>query len=172
MISPAHPTAFLDSGATFSDDRRYRYLLWRIWESSLPVVSWTLLNPSIADEQVLDPTLKRCMGFSKRWGMGGMYITNLFPLVSTNPMALRTSMNDVAMETNAIHVENACRQSSLTVVGWGSNVEHPLLRDAPVRLYEKVLKVYRPHFLRVGKRGHPAHPLYLPYDCELQDWKP
>jgi hypothetical protein len=165
-------TNFLDAGATFSDDRRYRYLLWRTWDSKLPVAHWTLLNPSIADEQALDPTLRRCMGFSKRWGMGGMYITNLFPLVSTNPMALRTGVSEEQMTKNAGHVMNACNKSGPTVLGWGSNVEHPMLRYAPVYLYENVLRGYNPKCLQKTKLGHPVHPLYLPYDCQLQDWAP
>lgn len=47
-------------GATFSPDRRYRYLLWRMWSPAMPVANFVLLNPSTADETVNDPTVERC----------------------------------------------------------------------------------------------------------------
>ncbi len=42
---------------------RYRYLLWRTWDETCPRLLWVLLNPSKADEQTDDPTLRRCSRF-------------------------------------------------------------------------------------------------------------
>ncbi len=38
-------------GANFSDDRVYRYRLWRQWERHAPVANFLMLNPSYADEK-------------------------------------------------------------------------------------------------------------------------
>ena len=62
------PTA----GAQLSQCRRFRYRLWRVWDGALPSVLFIMLNPSIADECDDDPTIRRCIGFAKAWGFGGI----------------------------------------------------------------------------------------------------
>ena len=58
-------------GAVLSEDRKYRYALWRIWEAEGPKVLFICLNPSKADEFNDDPTLIRCINFAKLWKMTG-----------------------------------------------------------------------------------------------------
>lgn len=47
---------FLDNnnGAIFSDDRKYRYVLWRSWDNEKPRVMFIGLNPSTANESTDD----------------------------------------------------------------------------------------------------------------------
>jgi hypothetical protein len=52
-------------GAVFSDDREYRYRLWRTWDVDKPTAAFVMLNPSTADETENDPTIRRCIGFAK-----------------------------------------------------------------------------------------------------------
>ena len=49
---------FSKSGAVFSDCRKFRYALWRMWDEDKPLVMIIGLNPSTADEKVNDPTIK------------------------------------------------------------------------------------------------------------------
>jgi len=51
-----------NNGATFSECGRYRYKLCRIWDDSLPQVTFIGLNPSTADASIDDQTVKRCTG--------------------------------------------------------------------------------------------------------------
>ena len=64
--------------ANFSKDRTYRYRLSRTWDESKPSVLFIGLNPSTADEKTNDPTIRRLIGFARRWGFGSMYVCNLF----------------------------------------------------------------------------------------------
>ena len=66
------------SGANFSRCRRYRYTLWRRWDPERPLVMIIGLNPSTADACQDDPTIRRCIGFARVWGYGGLVVTNLF----------------------------------------------------------------------------------------------
>src|SRR5690606_11273664 len=63
-----------DKGAEFSPCRTYRYALWRIWDEQRPTVTWVMLNPSTADEQADDPTIRRVLGFTRAWGAGSAVI--------------------------------------------------------------------------------------------------
>ena len=56
------------SGAEISDCGKYRWKLWRIWDDSKPKILWIMHNPSTADAEKDDPTIRRIINFSKSWG--------------------------------------------------------------------------------------------------------
>src|SRR5271157_168450 len=89
------------SGATFSLCRTWRYKLWRRWSAAVPMVTFIGLNPSTADEINDDPTVRRCLGFARRWGFGGMSMLNVFAYRSTNPRALRAATDPVGPRNGA-----------------------------------------------------------------------
>ena len=49
----------LTSDAIISDDKKYRYLLTRIWDNDKRMVNFIGLNPSTADQIDNDPTMRR-----------------------------------------------------------------------------------------------------------------
>jgi hypothetical protein len=85
----------LRSGADFSPCRTWRYKLSRRWSLTGPMIAFVGLNPSTADEIDDDPTVRRCIGFARRWGFSGMYMLNVFAYRSTNPRELRTATDPV-----------------------------------------------------------------------------
>lgn len=84
------------NGAILSTDRLYRYLLWRcIAHDNLTRggndkrrVVFVMLNPSTADERVNDPTIRKCIGFARRWNFGYVDVVNLFAWRETKPQGL------------------------------------------------------------------------------------
>jgi hypothetical protein len=46
------------------------------------------MNPSTADENKDDPTIRRCVQFASSWGCGGLCMANLFALRATKPAEL------------------------------------------------------------------------------------
>lgn len=168
MIADPLPLDLTSAGAVFSLDRRFRYRLWRIWDPDRLCVTFLMLNPSIADEQELDPTLRRCMAFAKSWGYGGMQIVNVFPMVSTDPRALRADGNGWDRDgargghRNLDEIIEVARSTSKVILGFGSPAMHPDLRYALKRLRICLPDAYA---LCVNKDGSPTHPLYLPAKC-------
>ena len=106
------------SGAIFSDCRRYRYALWRIWEPSLPPCLFVMLNPSTADEAKNDPTIERCERRASAMGYGGLYVSNIFAFRSTDPAALYIEEDPVGPE-NDEYIMNGVREAALVICGWG-----------------------------------------------------
>ncbi len=90
----------MTKGAAFDSTGTYRYALWREWDASAPRLGFVLLNPSTADAENDDPTLRRCMGFARAWGYGSLQIVNLFAYRATVPDALRWVADAVGPEND------------------------------------------------------------------------
>jgi hypothetical protein len=150
------------ASATFSSDRVFRYTLTRTWDPAGPVVNFLMLNPSTADAFALDPTNRRCVGFARAWGFGGLVTTNIFALRSTDPKGLRDVADPVGPR-NDTAILDAAQEADLVVAAWGN---HGTLLDRG----QAVCRLLRSsgvalHHLRMTGSGHPGHPLYLPADA-------
>lgn len=77
-----------NAGALFDGSHKYRYVLWRVWNSNKPYIMFIGLNPSTANEKTDDPTIRRVKSFAKTWGYGGVYMLNLFTYVTAYPEEL------------------------------------------------------------------------------------
>lgn len=148
--------------ATFDETRTYRYTLHRRWANAGRRVCFCLLNPSTADEYVLDPTLTRCLGYAQRWGFAAMEVVNIFALRSTDPAGLRAHNEPVGPENDRA-IRKAARRADLVVVGWGTHGE--LLGRGPL-VGEMLASICEPVCLGLTAAGHPKHPLYLRADLD------
>lgn len=158
-------------GACFSDDEMYRYRLWRTWDASLPRLLWVLLNPSTADGETNDATVRACIGFTcewqrrlSGWQYGGIEIVNLFAFRSTSRSALRMAVAPIGPDNDRYIVE-AAQRAPRVVVAWG---EHGSYRQR-VREVCALLKEYAPlplYCLGKNSDGSPRHPLYVPYSTD------
>ncbi len=149
----------------FSEDRRYRYVLWREWEPLLSeqpsYVMFIGLNPSTADEESDDPTIRKCIGFTKRWGHDALCMTNLFAYCATNPSMMKKQPDPIGLDNNDWLLALA-KDAARIIACWGLHGRF-LLRDNEVLRMIKATG-RRVECLRVTGSGHPEHPLYVPYD--------
>jgi hypothetical protein len=155
------------SGALFSDCRKWRYLLWRQWDKSLPVANFLMLNPSTADEFKLDPTCARARSYAEQWGYGSLIVTNIFAFRNTNPTEMRAARDPVGPGNDAAIVR-AAKEAEIVVCAWGNHGQF-LDRSSNIRslLAKNKIKL---HTLRVNANGEPAHPLYLPKSLKATPW--
>ncbi len=149
---------YIDKGATFSPDRKYRYLLWRTWDKSLPSAMFLMLNPSTADENVLDPTLRRCVGYAMKWGYGRMDICNIFALRSTDPKELYKSEDPIGVD-NDQYILKTAKVNGVIIAAWGNHGAHNNRTQEVVDLLTSPT-VFELHALALTKTNQPVHPLY------------
>lgn len=159
------------SGAVLSACGTYRYHLWRRWNPDLPTMVWVMLNPSTADASADDPTIRRCVGFARREGCGGISVRNVFALRATDPGELAKHPDPFGPE-NEEYLLGARHCSLLTVIvcGWGSRLPGKRFRDFYNRA-SLCLITQRPKCFGVTKGGDPRHPLYLRNDAPLVAWR-
>lgn len=148
--------------AVLSDCKKFRYSLTRIWDDSKPRVLFIMLNPSTADAEKEDPTIRRCIGFAKDWGYGGLYVVNLFALRATNPKELLTAPFVVGVE-NEKWIRRMSSLAHLVVCAWGNSSIVSKLQKRLDPNWKPLSWINKPlHYLELSNDGTPKHPLYLP----------
>lgn len=146
----------VEKGATLSKDKVYRYSLWRCWNPAGSLVSFCMLNPSTADENVDDPTIRRCIRFAKEWGYGGMIVVNCFAYRATDPKQLYTAVDPVG-EWNDYYIEKARDASEFVCAAWGVHGGYRQRGE----FVKRHLIGEKAQCLGLTKAGEPKHPLYL-----------
>lgn len=149
------------SSAVISPCGGYRYRLERQWDEEEAKVAFLMLNPSTADASQDDPTIRRCIGFAKAWGFGGLIVGNLFALRSTDPKALYSHPDPIGPDNNS-HLDAIAHAAELIVCAWGTHgALHGRGREVAERLDDRNLAA-----LRLTADGHPGHPLYIPASAQ------
>lgn len=161
------------TGAIFSDDRIYRYRLGRHWGPGSRTLCWVMLNPSTADEATNDPTIRKCIGFAKKWNFDGIDIVNLFAYRATNPKGLiavakqRGSAQLLEGQFCNHHILDAAKNAGMTVCAWG-NHGRINCRGSQIAGWLSGRHNIELHCLKISKENQPVHPLYQPYSLEPQ----
>lgn len=154
--------------AIISECGKYRYSLLRQWDCNKPYLPFVMLNPSTADAETDDPTIRRCMSFAIREGCGGVIVVNFYALRSTNPKLLR-EVEDPVGPFNKSAIYDAAIVAAETrvpvICAWGVNDITQAAGGALVQAREAGARI-----VCLGKtaNGHPRHPLYVKGDQPLE----
>ena len=160
----------MSSAALISPCGVYRYALERRWGDAPPMV-FCMLNPSTADAEVDDPTIRRCKSFAERERCGGIFVVNLFAFRATSPADLNKAADPVGPD-NVKAIGEALLLSAVMrgpfVAAWGA---HSLAGKQAARLVERARDFHiKIHCLGKTQTGAPKHPLYLRADAPLEVW--
>lgn len=131
------------------------------------------VNPSTADAENDDQTIRKVRGFGERYGWGGILMGNLFAFRATDVKALRDIEDPVGPENDA-YLRLMIGASKQVVVAWGRLDKQPLRWRRrwriPVSIAEELGKPVL--CLAICQDGHPMHPLMLDYqNHEPYPWK-
>ena len=180
---------YVMSGARISGDGLYRYKLWREWRGTHDPKHWrwfgekdgvgqelgeplsvlfVMLNPSTADGEQDDATIRKCVGFAKRWNYERMEVANLFAYRATKPtdlFAAKAKGTDVIGWQNCECVQDLVTDAGLIVCAWGAHAAGHEFHVEEVRGWLDPKKQFH---LGLTREGHPRHPLYVPFDTPLR----
>lgn len=150
----------------FSSDRRHRFTLWREWdENKLPCV-FICLNPSTADEQQDDPTVRRCIDYAKRWGYGSFCMLNLFSLRATDPKVMKASF-EPHLPANDLFILETVAEAGHAHCAWGNDGAHFDRAEEVLRKLRALQPPVALFHLGLTGKGQPKHPLYLKADTDI-----
>jgi hypothetical protein len=148
--------------AYLSDCGTYRYRLTRHWDKDAAPLTFVMLNPSTADADLDDPTIRRCMGFAKREGAGGIVVVNLYAFRATDPRNLPIGGERIGPENEAYLYEAIMGASGRPIVcAWGTKGNGSF--------FVQWAKGYGANLMALGitKEGLPKHPLYIASNAPL-----
>lgn len=173
---------YISKGARISSCSKYRYLLWREWRGTHDPKNWhwlgfkdgagaecghpktclfVMLNPSTADGETDDATIRRCVGFAKMWNYERLEVVNLYAYRATKPKDLFAAGDDMHGPENQEVIERAARDAGIIICAWGAHGDSWQAENVRGWMHMR-----RHHALGFTKDGHPRHPLYLPADAE------
>jgi hypothetical protein len=158
--------------AVFSECGTYRYELGGdigavepllVAARTIKPILWVLINPSDADAEEDDPTLRTLVVFSELWGYNRVMVGNLYGYKATvikDMWQARKSGVDIIGPDNDAHLRQMIsvvrRYDGRVMVGWGVPGERARARE----VHQMIGEAY---CLRTNKDGSPVHPLYQPH---------
>ena len=145
----------------------HRYTLRREWNAQgKGILNFIMLNPSTADDVFDDATIRRCVGFAKRWGFSCLVVTNLFAYRATDPNELkRLALSDPLLavgDDNDRILRMQAHIADAIVCAWGNHGDL-LHRDLDVC---RMLRNYELLCIRRTLDANPAHPVRERYTAE------
>jgi len=146
---------FENSGADFSNDGKYRYKLWRIWDESLPRAMCIGLNPSTANADKNDQTISYLILMLKKLGYGGFYMMNCWAYITSNPRMLKH--NPMSDEWNNNVIALTARECQDVIFSWGG---FDIIKDTG-RGAELAGMFPEAKCFGWNKDGSPFHPLAM-----------
>lgn len=144
------------SKAKFSIDKKHRYELSRHWDLSKSDILFIMLNPSIANEDIDDPTIKRLISFTREFKYGGFFVANLFTYITPYSKTLDTSIG--LTKLNLKTIKNLVNKVDEVIYAWGNSIKEP---------QELKNLVKNPKCFGKNLNGTPKHPLYLSSNSKL-----
>ncbi len=156
----------MKSTAVFSECKKYRYRLDRVWDKSLPLMAFIMLNPSTADENVNDPTITRCINRAKDSGYGGVVVGNAYAYRSTDPMKLKLIGDAIGPDNNK-YLAEIMADCETIIVAWGFHTK----RGRAVNICNIAFEMGKTLYcLGLTAKGQPRHPLYVKGDRKLKEF--
>jgi hypothetical protein len=160
--------------AEFSECGRYRHWLSRNWDIRRfsdgrcgPWLLWIGMNPSTAEGDVDDPTIRREMAFTRALGSKIYVKVNVMDYRSTDPKKLLSVVPRSPKNLETISSLAAERDCARVIAAWGA-------LPKPLRQYadDVVKALFGRQLFCMGKTlsGAPRHPLYLRNDAQLREW--
>ena len=162
----------LSRSALLSDCGTYRWRLERDLGTDGVVAAILGVNPSTANAEIDDQTIRKDMGFARRLGWRKIIKGNKFAFRATDVNALKTARDPVGRE-NDDHLRSIMRDADVVVAAWGPLTKLPRhLRTRWQAVASIADEIGKPLMCwGTAQDGQPRHPLMLAYETPLVAWE-
>lgn len=174
-LSASYPDIAEPKGsAVVSPCGLYRYRLDRKLSEDPGRLLWVMANPSTADANVDDPTIRKVQGFTARLGFGRVIVVNLYAYRATDPNDLACAMcegTDVVGPLNLQHIAAAAEEADNAIVAWGACFDAFKFMRSEKRCAAVLATIqwfHDPLCLGRTRSGQPRHPLMLSYSTPTE----
>ena len=147
----------MEKNAVIDPTGLYRYSLSREWDADGSRIVFVMLNPSRADGNIDDPTIRRCLGFAQTWGYGSLEVVNLFAYRTSHPNVLRHVTDPVGPD-NDLYLKEAVDLAHMIILAWGNGGSLEKRSQKVIKYLNNRKNIY---CLGITKTGQPLHPLYV-----------
>lgn len=162
---------FASSSAVISPCGQYRYRLERDGEGE-GKTAVIMVNPSTADAEQDDATIRKLKGFGQRNKWGRIIVGNLFAYRATDVRELAKVPDPVGPDNDA-HLRRMFDEADRVIFAWGRISKVPKGWQYRWRNVRDVALMSGKLPLIIGKAtscGHPPHPLMLAYETPIVPW--
>lgn len=134
-------------------------------------VAFVMVNPSTADAETDDATIRKVKGFAARMGGSRVVVGNLFAFRATDIDALKTAADPVG-PGNDEHLRRILQDTDACIVAWGALSKlPPALRTRWATFADMAGTMGIPlRCLGVARDGHPLHPCMIGYARPVLAW--
>lgn len=121
------------------------------------------VNPSTADDNKPDATIRRIIGYTQRNGFDGFLMLNVYPQRATLPRNLSKECDTELHKQNVQHITQLLSTHSRPTIlaAFGDTILiRPYLKSCFADIVFSVLEL-KPNWLQIGnptKKGNPRHP--------------
>lgn len=160
----------MENDALISKCGSYRYWLTRRCGNLFAdkgLALFVMLNPSTADAQNNDPTIRRCINFADIWGFKNMAVANLYAYRATKPKDLWKAEDPIGPR-NDYWLKSLTRHCSQIICAWGVNAQSQRIVDFKALMASSESRMW---CLGTTKNGSPRHPLYVKANTPLIEWE-
>ena len=149
----------------------YRWGLSRTVNRQGKTAMWIGINPSTADAELDDHSIRKLYGFGDLLGVRTWLVGNLCAFRATDVRELAKVEDPVGSSCDH-YLARMIERADLIIAGWGK------VDKLPRRLYgrpDEVLRLVRAAGKEmmcwgVNSDGSPRHPLMLSYETQLEPW--
>lgn len=151
----------------------YRYSLGRpLGNGKEGLCVFVCANPSSATHAKNDPTVRKAMQFTDKFGCGEFIMLNIFAFRATDPEEMYKVEDPVGPFNDSI-IEYHVKRADQLVCAWGDIGKH---RNRSFEVWDKLYDLFsfdlcpEPRCFKKNKSGTPKHPLYVAYAAELEPY--
>ena len=156
---------------TTNEDNSARYTLGKKGNHNLICIG---INPSTAEPENLDNTLKKVESIALQKGYDGWLMLNLYPQRDTHPENIHSKEDQDIVQENLKAITKVLGYGGYSDIwaAWGTTID---LRPYFVNCLQELRTNFDENFnwLHFGSRtikGHPRHPLYVAYKEEFSSF--